>query len=206
MADRLSPGIQNNTPEGLARRIAVIERFLGVFLKQVVIARDVFGQYFKFDVLAVRGGKADGPSDGEATAGAFYTMRTVSGGVDDGDIYLQGGFVTAGTGNAEVNEFKVFDASSAAWSGSAGEVLQIAVNGDGQVTSGILDPVFNLTDTTIIPTVVATLDPNTLPTASSAAGKVCNISLGTFFDGGFQPTAAGTIIVGFCWGGFSHNH
>lgn len=133
--------------------------------------------------------------------GAFFGLRTVSsGGADNGDIYLQGGNVGGGSGNVEVGEFKVWDASSAAWAGSAGQHLQLEITGDGAATSGILDPVFNVTAAAI--SVVASIGANTLPSVGSTTGKICRLSLGTFSASGFSPARVGNVNISFCWGGY----
>lgn len=143
-----------------------------------------------------------GGGGGGGGSGAFYTFRTVaSAGDDNGDIYLQGGMVSAGTGNATVAEHKIFDASSSAWGGTAGQHLYLTISGTGQATSGILDPVFNTTTGAITPS-VGTVGGNTLPAVGSLSGS-CKIDLGTFFTGGFAPAGAGNFNVGYCWGGFT---
>lgn len=137
--------------------------------------------------------------------GAFFTMRTVeSGGADNGDIYLQGGNVSGGTGNAAVTEFLLFDASGPTWSGTAGQFLELAITGSGQETSGILDPIYNVTSVST-PAAVGSLGANTLPSSGDVAGKVCRVSLGTFITDGFQPAAIGDINIGMCWGGYTIN-
>ena len=143
---------------------------------------------------------------GGGPEGAFYTMRTVTGApdpLDDGDIYLQGGMVSGGTGNVVIPEFKLYDASSAAWVGSPspGDTLIITASGTGQVTSGILDPIWNLDTATLTKAAVGT---NSLPTATSAgAGKICYILIGSYFDGGFAPSTPGNVNITFCWGGYT---
>lgn len=147
-----------------------------------------------------------GEGGGGGTEGAFFTMRTVTDAVDpedNGDIYLQGGMVSGGTGNVVIPEFKLYDASTTTWVGSPspGDTLIITASGTGQVTSGILDPIWNLDDADL------TLDPiapNTLPTASSAGtGKLCHILIGSYFEGGFSPSAPGNFNITFCWGGYT---
>lgn len=145
-----------------------------------------------------------GGGDGTTTLGAFFAMTTVeSEDADNGDIYLQGGNVGGGTGNEEVDEVLLYDASAETWAGSPGQHLQLDITGNGQETSGILDPVFNVTAASV--SVVASIGANTLPASGSVTGKHCKISLGTFYDGGFNPSATGDVNVTFCWGGYSPN-
>lgn len=131
-------------------------------------------------------------------AGAFFTQYTDAA----GDIYLQGGTVSGGTGNILVDGFKLYDLETTTWVGTPGMVLALQITGNGQTTSGILDPIYNVTAASV-PTVVGLLPNNTLPVSGSVGGKFCHISLGTFFNGGFGPANVGNIRVGFCWGGYS---
>jgi hypothetical protein len=198
--DRLDNGMGERGPE--QRRIATLERFIRQFRKTPIIAKDVNGDTRKFDVLAITNNRTDEPAVGSG-GGAFFTMRTVeSGGSDNGDIYLQGGNVSGGTGNETVAEFLLYDASTTTWTGSSGELLQLEITGSGQETSGILDPIFNVTSVAT-PTTVASLAANTLPASGSVAAKKCHVSLGTFLADGFQPAQAGNINVSFCWGGYT---
>lgn len=145
-----------------------------------------------------RGGNGDQTTD---TGGAFYGMRTVSSGPNVGDIYLQGGMVSGGTGNDEISEFKLYDAGSKTWTGSPGSTLIITASGTGQATNGILDPIWNLDTATLSKTSAGS---NSLPTATSAgSGKICYILIGSYFDGGFSPSGAGNININFCWGSYS---
>lgn len=135
-----------------------------------------------------------------AAAGAFYSMRTVASGADAGDIYLQGGAVSGGTGNEIVDEILLYDLSTDTWSGGAGQHLQLEVSGAGQETSGILDPIFNVSGATV--SIVTAMDANTLPSSGDVSGKSCFVSLGVFIDEGFMPAESGNIGVQFCWGGY----
>ena len=149
---------------------------------------------------------------GGVTAGAFFTMRTVSGATDpddDGDIYLQGGLVTAGTGNSVVADILLFDVSDTtdspdgSWQGDPGDILILTLNGEGQETSGILDPVFNGDGAAITGDIVPPpADGNTLPEVGALPGVV-RLMLGSFFEGGFSPSGPGNFNIGFCWGGYS---
>jgi len=119
---------------------------------------------------------------------------------EDGDIYLQGGMVSGGTGNVVIPEIKLYDASSSTWAGTEGQTLIITVTGDGQETSGILDPIYNVT--TAVQS-IGTVAANTLPSAGSVSGKVCYVLLGSYFENGFSPSSPGSIRIGFCWGNYS---
>jgi hypothetical protein len=140
-----------------------------------------------------------GPGGGGGIAdGAFF--RTY---VEDGDTFLQGGQVAGGTGNVTVADVKLYDGVTETWLGSAGQHLQLTVEGDGEAADGVLLPVFDV-DSAAAPTAVASLGANTVPTKNATAG-VCRISLGVFQADGFLPANAGNIGVGFCFGGFVIN-
>lgn len=150
--------------------------------------------------------KPGGPSTPGARAaaptGAFYKIYTVvSGDATNGDIMLQGGQVAAGSGNATIADFLLYDISATTWAGTAGQMLQLTVNGDGSSEDGILMPTFDLTSTTG-PAAVASIAANTLPIVGTLAG-VCRISLGTFGTESFNPALPGNINVSFCFGGFT---
>jgi hypothetical protein len=137
------------------------------------------------------------------TEGAFFTMRVVADAVDpddNGDIYLQGGMVSGGTGNIVIDEIKLYDAFTDTWVGSDGDTLIITVTGNGQETSGILDPIYNVTAAAAT---IGTVGSNTLPAAGSVSGKTCYILLGTYLEAGFAPSSVGNIMIGFCWGNYT---
>ena len=139
---------------------------------------------------------------GTAPTGAFYRVYTVaSEDATNGDIMLQGGQVAAGSGNASVADFLLYDISATTWAGTAGQFLQLTVNGDGSSEDGILMPTFDLTSVTG-PAAVASIAANTLPIVGTLGG-VCRISLGTFGDDSFAPALPGNINVSFCFGGFT---
>lgn len=143
---------------------------------------------------------------GGVTGGAFYTMRTVADAVDpddNGDIYLQGGMVSGGTGNVVIPDIKLYDASTDAWVGSAGDTLIITVTGAGQETSGILDPIYNIDMPTGAVVSIGAIGSNTLPEVGSVSGKICYLLLGSYFEGGFSPSAPGNFMIGFCYGNYS---
>lgn len=144
---------------------------------------------------------------GAATAapeGAFYTMRTVvSEGADNGDIYLQGGQATAGSGTATVAEILLFDASAGAegtWQGTVGQHLVLTISGTGSEVDDVLMPTFDLTTGTAA--VAASVGSNTLPTVGALSGT-CKVSLGVFLDAGFSPSLPGNVQASFCFGGFT---
>jgi hypothetical protein len=146
---------------------------------------------------------------GGVTEGAFYTMRTVSGATDpddDGDIYLQGGLVSGGTGNVVIPDILLFDASSGddgAWVGTDGQTLIITVTGTGQETSGILDPVYNVNTPDGAIATIGAIGPNSLPEVGDLSGKICYLFLGSYFEGGFSPSGPGNFNIGFCWGNYA---
>ena len=141
--------------------------------------------------------------DSGLTTGAFYYMRTVvSGGADNGDIYLQGGQVAAGTGNITVAEYLLYDASLASWAGTAGQHLSIRLNGDGSEVDDVLMPTFDLTSVSGPTVLTPPLPSNVLPAVGSLAGE-CVVSLGVFLTAGFTPALPGNIQASFCFGGFT---
>ncbi|MGL4422117.1 MAG: hypothetical protein ACRCZF_15725 [Gemmataceae bacterium] len=146
-----------------------------------------------------RGGGGGTPSDLEI--GAFYTIRTDSESPGNGDRYLQGGLVTGGEGNATVADIKLYDAATDTWRGTAGKHLQLEITGDGQTTSGILDPSYNVTAAAA--SVVTSISANTLPKAGSTGGKKLCVSLGIFSENGFSPAGKGNYQIGFC--AFNYN-
>ena len=145
-------------------------------------------------------------SGGTVSPGAFYAMRTVvSEDATNGDIYLQGGQVS-GWGTP-IDEILIYDASATAWQGTVGQVLKMTVTGSGSKTSGILDPSFTPSGVST-PVAASSLGSNTFPSSGSLSGKVCQISLGTFFGTGatvegFQPAGSGNLQVAFCWSGYT---
>ena len=139
-----------------------------------------------------------------AASGAFYGMRTITDDADPagdtGDIVLQGGSVSGWA--TPLDEILLFDQSAAAgvgaWTGTAGQVLQLKVTLDGTESSGI--PNSGVTPTAAAITIVSSLGTNTYPTGSAdMTGKFCHISLGAFFAGGFTPAGSGNINIGWCF-------
>lgn len=139
---------------------------------------------------------------GDVASGAFYKLITIeSGDATNGDIYLQGGQITAGSGTETIANFLLFDASGPTWAGSAGDHLQLTMNGTGSEVDDVLMPTFDLTSVTG-PAAVGTLGDNTLPVVGSLSG-VCRVSLGIFVTEGFNPANIGNIQASFCYGGFT---
>jgi hypothetical protein len=146
--------------------------------------------------------------DAVARAGAFFTMRTIEDDADPagdtGDIVLQGGNVGGGTGNVSVDEILLFDQSAdggaGEWQGDPAEHLELSITGVGIEADGVLLAGFNVA--TAAAAVAASIGSNTLPVAGTLAGTL-KISLGTFFLGGFTPSAAGDVNVTFCPGAFT---
>ena len=154
--------------------------------------------------LANRGEeKKRGGGVGSVSRGAFYTIYTVSSGdATNGDIMLTGGQVTAGTGTETVPAYVLYDASGSAWAGTAGQHLQLAINGEGEEVDDVLMPVFNQDTSGSVVTVVSTIADNILPEVGLLSG-LCNVSLGVFTGAGFTPSLIGNIQVSFCYGGFT---
>jgi hypothetical protein len=133
-------------------------------------------------------------------SGAFFTLITiVSGGADNGDIYLQGGTASGGTGNIAVANYLLFDASGPTWAGTAGDHLMLTINGTGSEVDDVLMPTFDVTSASIA---VAAPASNTLPTVGSLSGVV-KVSLGQFGTDVFYPANVGNVQVSFCFGGFT---
>ena len=130
------------------------------------------------------------------TAGAFFTLITVSSGVDVGDIHLQGGTVN-GVAVATL-DLKVYDASTGLWEGVDDDHLFLEVVGEGVITDGVLLPGFTVT--TITPTIGAPSE-HVPPTIADATGTAY-LSLGVFFSGEFYPAAAGNREIAVCLGSF----
>jgi hypothetical protein len=144
--------------------------------------------------------------DAVARAGAFFTMRTIEDDADPagdtGDIVLQGGNVGGGTGNDVEPDILLFDASAGGgtWEGTPGQHLVLTITGDGVVADGVLLAGFNVTGASTA--IASSVGSNTLPTVADVAG-ILKISLGSFFLGGFTPSAAGDVNVTFCPGAFT---
>lgn len=197
--------VKTATWEALRRRVEGMEILPDA--EQFEVARRGGKTFFRAKLPAAPAAPADGArAGGDAVSyGAFYTMRVVEAAGDaTGDIYLQGGMVSGSEGNVSVAEIKLYDAGTDTWQGSSGNHIILSVTGDGQATSGILDPVYKVT--AVSHSITSSVGANTLPAVGSLTGKICKISLGTFYAGGFGPAKAGNISIQFCWGGYSHNH
>lgn len=153
-------------------------------------------QHMNENLQIFNGGGSSG-----GNSGAFFGLRTVTEGSGVGDIYLQGGSVGGGTGNATVPDTKLYDASSDTWTGSEGQHLELEVTGDGQTTSGILDPVYNVSSAEI--SVRASIRDNTLPKVGSTGSRKYHTSLGVFSENGFAPGSPGNFAIGFCAFGYT---
>lgn len=156
-----------------------------------------FGVEFEERKFRTAGGVSGGGG------GAFFTMRTVeSEAADNGDIYLQGGQVTAGSGTETVAEFLLYDASLDTWAGTSGQHLVLTMSGTGSEADDVLMPTFDLTSITGPAATTPPIGDNTLPTVGSLPGT-CKVSLGIFTDAGFSPSLPGNIQASFCFGGFT---
>jgi hypothetical protein len=144
-----------------------------------------------------------GATGGGATSGAFFSLITIeSGDATNGDIYLQGGQVTAGTGSEFVANYLLYDASADTWAGSNGQHLSIRLNGTGSEADDVLLPTFDMTSLSGPTVLTPPLPDNDLPEIGSLAGE-CVVSLGIFTDAGFFPALPGNIQASFCFGGFT---
>lgn len=185
---------------------AAVEKFLAAILTNPHLNIGSANSEIVFPPQSPVGRAGVAASSTTTGGGAFFTKRTVeSEDADNGDIYLQGGQVS-GWGTP-VDEIKIYDASTTSWQGSVGDVLKMTVTGTGAETSGILDPSFTPTGVSV-PASSATLGTNTFPVSGDLTGKVCQISLGTFFGTGatvegFQPALPGNIQIAFCWSGYA---
>ena len=155
-------------------------------------------------------GLADQPTEpgGNASVyGAFFGMYTIADGVNAGDVMLQGGQVSAGSGTETVSDYRLFDASDGpegSWAGGEGDHLTIRLNGTGSESDDVLMPTFDMTSLSG-PTVLAPVPDDVLPTLLDLTGGQCVVSLGVFAAAGFSPALAGNIQVGFCFGGFTRS-
>jgi hypothetical protein len=139
---------------------------------------------------------------GGTGTGEFFTLITIADGADAGDILLQGGQVTAGSGTETIANILLYDASLDTWTGEPDEYLEMAINGEGEVADDVLMPVFNLDTDGAETSAVAAIADNILPEVGTLAG-LCNVMLGQFTASGFTPSGPGHIGVGFCFGGFN---
>lgn len=132
-------------------------------------------------------------------AGAFFTKYTNT----DGDIYLQGGTLSGGTGNEPVSDILIYDHITG-WTGSPDDHLVLSFDGTGVVEDGVLLSGFDVTS--VSGPSPGAVGSTTLPTASSAAGSG-DISLGIFSGDtdttGFGPANVGNIQITFCPGSFT---
>lgn len=127
--------------------------------------------------------------------GAFYGLIA-----DGGDIYLQGGTVTAGDNTIAWDAVKVVDGSTGP-EGDPGDHLVLQCTGNGVVEDDVLMPGFNLTSLADAILGSGSIPGNTMPTAetpTSHTDKNVYISLGTFTSTGFAPARVGNIQIGFC--------
>lgn len=198
----------------LEARISQLERVLNFYIPMTIEADVPLGEdgaivSKNLGILGfLMGDGSGGGGGGGGIEGAFYTMRTSSEEATLGNIYLQGGMVTAGTGNKTVADILLFTAPTppaeeGEWEGTPGQILILVVDGNGQETSGILDPVFNTTTGVLASTIGASPAPaNNLPEHGLLAGT-CILMLGTFYEGGFSPSTPGNFQINFCWGGFN---
>ena len=135
------------------------------------------------------------PDGGGPSVGAFFTLYTN----EDGDIFLQGGTVTGGTGNVPIADFQIYDHITG-WVGSAGDHLILHFSGTGIVVDGVLLGGFNLS--TVTGPTAGAVGATTVPTAGSASGSG-DISLGIFATGAFNAANVGNIQITFCPGSFT---
>jgi hypothetical protein len=140
-------------------------------------------------------------------SGAFYGIYTVaSEGEDNGDIMLQGGQVTAGTGSEMVPNIRLYDFSASQWLGdwTTGEVLQLEITGEGDTADDVLMPVFNMDPAGYATSAVTAIADDILPEVGALSGQ-CNVLLGQFTEAGFAPSNVGSVQVSFCFGGFTRS-
>jgi len=189
---RMTPGIGEGTPD--QKRAAAIERFLGRYPEQRIIARSAeTGLLNEYWALARLGPPVNNVA--LISEGAFYTIITDG----DGNKFLQGGSVN-GVG-VTTTSLKIFDpdpAPDGTWEGTNDQQLYLSVAGTGTVADGVLLPGFDITS--ITPT-IGTPPESTPPTKDVSTGT-CIITLGTFFNEAFFPDNIGSFTVAVCIGGF----
>jgi hypothetical protein len=118
---------------------------------------------------------------------------------EDGHIFLQTGTI-AGVG-VEQLDLKIFhnDPVSPYWLGTFGQQLYVEANGESEVVDGFLMPGFEVTSLTIE---IGTPTGHVYPTLESPTGKAI-IPLGTFVEGGFNPSGWGSWNITACFTGFT---
>ena len=144
--------------------------------------------------LVIEKSAGGGASVSGVSAGAFYTMIS-----EGGDVYLQGGTVTGGSGTETAANIQVIDDGTPTQ--IAGTHMYVIATGDGVKSSDVLLPGWNLSTASI--GYATSIPDNTLPTATSETGKLCHIDLGVFTATGFEPSGLGNIAIGFCLGSYS---
>jgi len=130
--------------------------------------------------------------------GNFYGINAD----ENGDLFLNGGYVTAGSKGIAIEPYKIFDYSSNEWRGRDKEHLVLTVEGSGVVRDGVLLPQFNLSDASI--SVSKSIGQTVLPSKGTKDGTF-RTSLGQFTLGSFAPNQLGNFFISFCFSGFTVN-
>lgn len=193
MADRLRHGIGEKSPSD--KRMAVSERFVGQFTKTRIIAKDSFGKEREFEVLAILGA----PADKVPSFGAFYGIY-----VKDGNTYLQGGGVKAGSVSKGIEDIKILEGKRVP-SSLVGKILWLEAVVDGITQDKVLLPGLTLVSAkcSVQSTSGEKVPDDTLPTSSSPSGKKVFLEIGRWVESGFLPSRQGHIQISHCPGSYT---
>lgn len=138
----------------------------------------------------------------QVTPAAFYHQYLAQApGSDPEDpphYYLQGGSVSAGTGNIDVPDLDIATAGSEPVDHT---LLWLECTGDGIVEDGVLLPGFDLTSVDYDDGLA--LPSNTLPEADDEEDKVCHLLLGRWLNAAFIPSSPGNIQITACPGSYT---
>ena len=138
---------------------------------------------------------------GVGIEGNFYSTHMDK----DGNLTLQEGYVSAGTGSKTIAPFKLMSkpvsiGGDPVWKGDEGQHLVLTVKGTAKSQDGVILPQFNMTEATL--KAEDEVGDPTLPTVGSLAG-VYKTSLGVFGDKSFTPNMPGNYTITFCIGSFN---
>jgi len=180
----------------LHRRISNLERALSQFENLDALVEVQGRGLCRLEIIAkFNGTKKKDPSELGAFWGFYINTK--------GETYLQGGTVTGGDNSIVVEDIKVLDPATGVGT-LKGKMLWLQITGDGLVTQGRLQGVFNLKKA--VTGMGTSLPDITLPTKDSAKGKNFYLLLGSWTDKKFMPSQTGHVGISFCPnGGYNIN-
>lgn len=191
MADRINPGIGGHGP--LERRLATLERFFNRITKTRIVAAKQEGGHLNLEVLAIREGPGE---ETPAAVGAFFGVTKKK-----GKWLLQGGQVSAGDKSEVV---KPIELASVGSEPKDNQLHWLHITGDGQVTNGRLQGIFNLKK--VSDGKGTTMPALTLPTKTASKGRSVYVLLGSWQSKRFQPSQSGNVGITFCPNGGYTTH